>query len=356
MELSDSITDVKQITPEELTKRLVQNGFIRSGQVISVEKTDSFGSTAAKWDRLTIVFSDDYDGDVPNKLALKVYRKGWFGGGVIEWTFYNELASSTPGVSVCPVYDGGIDHENRDCHFLLADLSETHVDHPPKEGLQPYEAVVEELLKYHIHWWNDSQLKEWPFYNRHGGPLRMAQAIAEEDVRESCRDFKKDLDNFVKKSGDELEPFWIETTEKVIEKYPDAFLARVLDSPNITLLHGDAHLWNLFYPKDPETDKLILSDWETYKRGLGVYDLAYLLVHGTSGRRKLEHGLMDFYYRGLIDGGISHYSREDFEYDFRLSVISCVFCPLIWKRVFSMCSAVEAYVDWNCAEILDSFI
>ena len=138
----------------------------------------------------------------------------------------------------------------------------------------------------------------------------------------------------------------------MIENYPDAFLARVSDSPNITLLHGDLHLWNLFYPKNVETGQLILSDWETYKRGLGAYDLAYLMVHGTSDRKQYESRLMDFYYTGLIDGGITGYSREDFEYDYRLSVIACVFCPLIWKRAFSMRSAMKAYADWNCKELL----
>jgi thiamine kinase-like enzyme len=57
---------------------------------------------------------------------------------------------------------------------------------------------------------------------------------------------------------------------------------------NLTLLHGDAHLWNLYYPKDPETDRIILFDWETIKRGLGAYDLAYLLIHGTSVRYVLQ--------------------------------------------------------------------
>ena len=217
---------------------------------------------------------------------------------------------------------------------------------------RPHEQVVAELLKYHVRWWNDPRLETWPFYVRQGGPLRMAQAIAEEDVHASCRAFDPALRDFVKEAGDELQPSWIETTERVIAKYPDVFLARVSGGRNITLLHGDAHVWNLFYPKNCETDVLIPFDWETFKRGIGAYDLAYMLVHGTSGRRQIESGLMDRYYEGLIAGGISDYSRDEFEYDFRLSIISCVFCPLIWKRVISMKFAMEAYVDWGCEELL----
>ena len=180
----------------------------------------------------------------------------------------------------------------------------------------------------------------------------MAQAIAEEDVQANCRAFEPALEDFVKEAGDELQPSWIETAERVIAKYTEVFLARVSSGQNVTLLHGDAHVWNLFYPKNTATDRLILFDWETYKRGIGAYDLAYMLVHGTSGRRQIESELMNKYYDGLISGGISGYSRDEFEYDFRLSIISCIFCPLIWKRVISMRFAIEAYEDWGCEELL----
>ena len=352
MELSDPVTNVKQIPPAALTERLVRNGFIRSGRVISVEKTDSFETSAAKWDRLTVEFSDDYDGDVSDAIVLKVFRKGWFGGGVLEWAFYNELAPRTPGAQVCPVYDGGIDHENKICHLIMADLSRTHTEPPMNAKDRPHDQVVAELLKYHVRWWNDPRLETWPFYVRHGGPLRMAQAIAKEDVHANCRAFEPALEDFVKEAGDELQPAWIETAERVIAEYPEVFLARVSSGQSITLLHGDAHVWNLFYPKNTATDRLILFDWETYKRGIGAYDLAYLLVHGTSGRRQIESELMNLYYDGLIIGGISGYSRDEFEYDFRLSIISCIFCPLIWKRVISMKFAIEAFVDWGCEDLL----
>ncbi|MDE3000042.1 MAG: phosphotransferase [Gemmatimonadota bacterium] len=352
MDLSDPIADVKGITQAELTDRLVRNSFIRSGWVISVEKGDSFETSAAKWDRLTVAFSDDYDGDVSNALVLKVFRKGWFGGGVLEWEFYNELAPKTPGTHVCPVYDGGIDHTNKICHLIMADLSGTHTEPPMNAKDRPHEQVVAELLKYHVRWWNDPRLETRTFYVRHGGPLRMAQAIAKEDIYVNCRAFEPALRDFSKDAGDELLPSWIETTERVIAKYPEVFHARVSGGQNITLLHGDAHVWNLFYPKNAATDRLILFDWETYKRGIGAYDLAYMLVHGTSGRRQIESGLMNQYYQGLIAGGISSYSHDEFIRDFRLSIISCVFCPLIWKRVISMKFAMEAYEDWGCEELL----
>ncbi|NKB70316.1 MAG: phosphotransferase [Candidatus Latescibacteria bacterium] len=355
MHVSTAIVDVKQVTPSLLTDRFRRNGGLTVGAVEGVEKTDSFGSSAAKWDRLKLSFTADYQGAVPEHLLLKIYRKGWFGGGLIEQIFYDELAAQTPAASVCPVYDFGLDQAAKDCHFLLADLAVTHTDSPPDKSLQTYTAIVEELLKYHIHWWNNPRLEKWPFMQQAGGPLRMAQAIDEADVRDSCKDFGRALAPFAQALGDDLDPAHLALLERIIERYPDAFLKRVADSPHITLLHGDAHLGNLYYPKDPTTHQMVLLDWETYKRGLGAYDLAYLLIHATSGRDRehLQGPLLDFYYQRLTAAGISGYSRADFDYDFRLSVIACTFCPIIWKRTFALGSAMRAYAEWECDELLD---
>lgn len=352
MELSEPITDFKQVTPDLLTDRLTRNGFLMAGSVTAVERTDSFGSSAAQWDRLKITTSDDYEGSVSEAIVLKVYRKGWFWGGVAEWTFYNELAPATPGVSVCPVYDCGIDRESQGCHYIMPDLSVSHTEPPKDNKDRPFEDVVRELVKYHAEWWNHPRLEEWPFQVSPGGPLRMAAAVKAEDIRESAEKFKRSLKEFVKSTDEEIDPRWIAITERVIERYPDVFIERISDSSSITMLHGDAHLWNYYYPKDPTTGSLILFDWETYKRGLAPYDLAYLLVHGTSGRRELEKHLMTFYYDELISAGVTGYGKDQFEYDFRLSVIACGFCPLIWKRMFSFRSAMEAYEDWDCRELL----
>ena len=138
----------------------------------------------------------------------------------------------------------------------------------------------------------------------------------------------------------------------MIERYPEVFIERISDPNGITLLHGDAHLGNYYYPKNPDRDSLILFDWETYKRGLAAYDLAYLMVHGTRGRAELEPRLMVFYYDTLTAMGVRGYSREQFEYDYRLSVATCTFCPLVWKRPWSFRRAMRAYEDWDCEELL----
>ena len=179
----------------------------------------------------------------------------------------------------------------------------------------------------------------------------MAAAVSEDNIRKHCVEFEEHLRKFADEKGDDLEAAWIEKMEYVIPRYVDVFSSRVSDLKNTTLLHGDLHLWNFVYPKDTAPNRLILLDWETYKRGLGPYDLAYLLVHGTSGRLEVEANLKELYYSRLTDQ-VSGYPKEAFEYYYRLSIVSTTFCPLFWKRPFPMRSAIDAYSDWDCDESL----
>lgn len=350
MDLSEPISSIEQLTAESLTERLRSSGFLSEGHVVSIESTEQFDSSAALWERLVVEYSSDYVGTASEAMLLKLYRDGWFGGGVVEWTFYNELAAQTPDASVCEVYDCGIDKENRVCHFILEDVSVTHTLAPPKDE-RPYEDAIREFGKYHVRWWGDERLNEWPFAGMPGGPLRMAAAVAPEKIRESAQKFEDSLKGCVD-TMDDFDPEWTATIERVIQRYPEVFIERIADSNGVTMLHGDAHLWNYAYPKDPSTHRMILMDWETFKRGLAPYDLAYMLVHGTSNRKDDEDRLMTFYYDEVLTPKVDGYSREQFEYDYRLSVAACVFCPLIWKRVFSFKSAIGAYRDWDCEGLL----
>ena len=80
MEQSDPITSVDALTPKSLTDRLSRNGFLEAGEVLSIEETDPFDSSAAFFKRPTITYSEDNVGSASDDMMLKPYREGWFGG------------------------------------------------------------------------------------------------------------------------------------------------------------------------------------------------------------------------------------------------------------------------------------
>ena len=159
----------------------------------------------------------------------------------------------------------------------------------------------------------------------------MADAATPEIIRTYCQYWRKTLlPQFADKAQDELPQEIFDFVLHTINSWERLYAERIKDNKALTLLHGDLHHWNLFYPKNPEIDGLYFGDWETYKRGIGPYDLCYLVGGDSSPQRhEIEKDLLRYYYDGLVDGGVLGYSWEGCVYDYRLLLPS--FLRLVCK-------------------------
>ena len=76
---------------------------------------------------------------------------------------------------------------------------------------------------------------------------------------------------------------------KLYERFLDAaprLLERYDARRNVTLIHGDAHVWNVFLPRDGGDD-LRLFDWDGWRIGVAAGDLAYMMaLHWYPDRRR----------------------------------------------------------------------
>jgi hypothetical protein len=108
-----------------MTGRLRGNGHLPVGAVCRVTLGDPFESTAACWTPLELEY-DGADEGSPRHLLYKLYREGWYGGGVHETVFYADFVArmSDPPVGVC--YDSGHDDQSKTCYLVLQDISKTH--------------------------------------------------------------------------------------------------------------------------------------------------------------------------------------------------------------------------------------
>ena len=76
-------------------------------------------------------------------------------------------------------------------------------------------------------------------------------------------------------------------------------------------------------------------------------------------RARLEPGLLKQYYERLIAQGVSGYSWDDFQYDYRASIIRCLFFLIVnwlsarereyWDRIER---GMRAFEQWGCMELL----
>lgn len=353
------IASAEQITPQWLTKRFQQKGHLSQHSVIDVQVDETFESTAAFFTRLKVTYSTESEHRPHTDLIFKNYKEGWFGGGIAESVFFNEIVAQMPDPPVFRCYDFDYDRDSRHCYFIFEDASVTHTETPPKaEGrftVALYKQVIDQLLKFHTQWWEHPRISQADFLRGKGGPLRMADAATPEIIRIYCEHWREELlPQFVDKAQDELPQEVFDFAHHAVNGWERLYTERIKDNKALTFLHGDLHHWNLFYPKNPETDGLYFVDWETYKRGMGPYDLCYLVGGDSSPQRhEIEKDLLRYYYDGLVKGGILGYSWEDCVYDYRLSVIATLFPPIGWQSAFRFKLRYVHFQNWNCQELLD---
>ena len=129
-----------------------------------------------------------------------------------------------------------------------------------------------------------------------------------------------------------------------------------------TLAHGDAHVWNLLYPRDVAASSIHLIDWDAWRIGRGAFDLAYMMaVHWYPERRaRLEAPLIERYHAGLLAHGVTDYSLDRLWEDYRLGVIGHLSTP-VWQQSYGLHPAIwwphlhrmlAAFEDLDCAALL----
>jgi hypothetical protein len=85
-----------------------------------------------------------------------------------------------------------------------------------------------------------------------------------------------------------------------------------------TVIHGDARIGNMLFPTGPR-GRFVLFDWQAVRQGRAAFDLAYFFVLSlTPEQRRLhEARALDDYHRLLLAGGVTGFSREQLEDDYR---------------------------------------
>ncbi len=351
-------SDSDYLDPGWLTSRLCEQGHLPSGEALSITPGQSFESTAAYLTPLTVTYSRDAPASAPHQLIVKVYREDWYGGGRAEAVFYQEFVAAMPAAPVVPCYDVTIVPKHRYCRFVFQDISKTHAPPAGIPGQARLEEIVDGLLQFHTQWWEHPRINRSYFLGEAGGPLRMVHATKESTFRTYCQHIARGFRDFADGLGDELPGEWRQLCERAIAVWPSLFLKRVSAGKALTFVHGDFGLWNIYLPHDAQTHRLCILDWETYKRSIGVYDLAYMLVTADylgepDISSRMEVQLLRRYHEGLLAHGIADYDWEACRYDYRLSVIANLFPPVGWQRLSSLRAAITAFHRWDCAELLD---
>jgi thiamine kinase-like enzyme len=328
---------------EHLTAVLRRAGVLMDGRVRAVEVLSARPTILSRIIRLRL----DYDGapgNAPPSLILKTVHPerrgaGW-NAGRREVAFYNQVAGATPRRVVPHCFEGHWKEEAGEptWHLLLEDLTDTHAA-PTAWPVPPTTAQRERILRawaqFHAAWWDNPRLGSsvgaWTDGDGMNGHL---QRFAEE--------FKR----FTDRLGDRLSRERRELYERLLAAGLRLH-ERHLSHRHLTIVHGDAHFWNCFVPKDDGGGDVLLFDWDSWRIDTATDDLAYMMARHwyPNLRQRAEQAALDHYHAELVANGVRGYDRAALADDYRLSVLWHIQIP-VWQASIN----IPPVIWWNNLE------
>jgi Ecdysteroid kinase-like family len=342
---------------EYLTAVLRKAGALANGRVRSVEPENPHDTILSHIVRLKLTYEGDASG-APPSLFLKTARSdrldpSWVAGRQ-EVAFYTQIAPRMPVGIVPHCYDADWNAETNEWRLLLEDLTATHVTTttwPVPPTSDQCRTIVESLARVHAKWWDDPSLG-----------VSAGTWVDADTLDRSRRTLSDHLARFNDRFGDCIPLERRELYHRLLDAAP-RLRQRYLSHRNVTIVHGDAHVWNCQLPRDGEGAGARFFDWDSWHIDVATSDLAYMMaMHWYPDRRRqFERPLLDHYHETLQAHGVAGYDRDALEDDYRLSVLlrsttpvwqwAAGIPPVIWwnnlERIFM---AVD---DLGCRALLD---
>jgi thiamine kinase-like enzyme len=345
------------VTPDRLTMVLRRAGVLAGGKVIDVAAESSRDMPISRVTRLRLTYGPGADG-APSHIFFKTEREDIDERvrelGRKEVGFYQVVAAGTPAGLLPRCYDGVAD-PGRPWQLMLEDLSASHEtlgEWPLPPSLERFQAVVDAHARFHAAWWDDERL----------GVSVGAFADEAGVFDRQLATFEKDFAAFVDRLGDRLSTDRKRVYERLFAAAP-RLLDRYRSHRNLTIIHGDAHVWNALLPRTLAADDVRLIDWDAWHVDTATDDLAYMIaVHCyPDWRRRHERPMLRRYHNALVAGGVRDYSFDALSQDYRLSALWQIVTPMWqaqhgigawvwWNHLDRIMSAVH---DLGCLDLLD---
>ena len=350
--MSEIISQIEQVTPAWLTRRLRQTGVLAQGRVATIQVLESSTSNPSTHYRLAVQYTPaNIDG--PGALFLKIANEDFPWKDDSEVLFYNTLVPAmkmTYSDKVWPFvrcYDAAFDPASKLNHVLLEDMSATHFRAndmmPPTDVL--CEQVIDAYARFHAHWWMH------PWLGR-----RVGRYLSGNEIDGFERAGREKFAQTVAETQKQLSPAESAMLHRAVSAWPRRRRERVVSGQGVTLVHRDPHPQNFLYPKDPASDCVKLIDWQSWRIDTGADDLAYLMAFHwpLNARERLERALLKRYHNRLVEWSVQDYTWDDCQYDYRASI--CRFLSILflaksgnWDRIRR---GLGAFAVWECRNIL----
>ncbi|HEY2538137.1 MAG TPA: phosphotransferase [Stellaceae bacterium] len=329
----------KAAQAEHLTGALRRCGALSDGYVTAVVIESSRDTILSRIIRLRL----SYDGALaytPRSLILKTglpeRPEVHWNSGHRETAFYQQVGAVMSARVVPRCFEAAADVDAKMWHLLLEDLTDSHFtlgNWPLPPTLEQSKQIITARARFHAEWWDDPRLGasvgNWSTHDSQYFEL-LSQKVAW----------------FADLIGERLSPERRDFYRRLIDAGP-RLTRRYHSHRNVTVVHGDAHVWNVFLPRADGGDGVRFFDWDAWRLGTGTDDLAYMMaLHWyPDHRRRDELKLLDHYHMTLSASGVAGYDRRALDDDYRLSVLWQTTIP-VWQAAYD----IPSWIWWHHLE------
>ena len=351
------ITSPNKITPEWLTDKLREGGYLPYFRVTDVRVLVTHESATATLYTLRIKYSDvGVARKMPESMILKVYQTGYENADK-EVTFYSRILPAmreeygSADLFIVEGYDAYYDVGEDRSHILIEGMSKNFKKHfepiPPTK--RHMTQVADALAKIHAYWWEDKRLGD-----------TIGIAWTEDKIDKMLDQQHSAYETFLADGSIVLQPRQREILNIVAGRIPSKRKQRLVDGDARTLIHSHLIPDNFLYSHNASR----ILDWKYWRLGLAIEDLAYMMpFYWSAQKRKFEEPrLLKRYWGELNRLGVKGYSYDDLMLDYRVS-IGLILGQLIgtWRKEYwkkgswslwnTIVMGMQAFDDFNVEEL-----
>lgn len=304
------------ITPQWLTEHLRACGALEAGAVEAVRASANTRWNVAETAFLSLRYTPHSKGDLPESCFAKITTQADPLEHLLpgEYAFYT--APETAELPVPRCYVALRDPATGGTVLLLEDMRPTHeaTAWPLPPALPRCEAAIRALAQIHAASWT-----------RHADAAALSKR--EEQLAAQVQTL---LPPFLDATGDRLSTQRRALLAAACAQYASLKQRRLTSDAPLCRIHGDAHFWNVLYPKDAERGGCVLIDWEDWRIDFAASDLALMIALHWYPERRARHEtpLLRAYHDALCEAGVEGYSLDALRADYRLAHLCNAIIPI----------------------------
>ena len=239
-----------------------------------------------------------------------------------EYYFYTNIANKI-NINI-PFFYGVIKHDDVNVGIVLENLLEKKYKINLNLNLESIDVtlkIVNRMAKFHSHFWNKDLKKMFP-------------ELKNTNDNTFCPFFT----DFINERYELFKNKWFKIlnknqTDKCNEMYNNfSIIQQKFSTDNhLTFIHGDIKSPNIFYDLENDYEPYFI-DWQHCSIGKGVQDLVFFMIESFDiiNIKSIFHLTKYYYYKKLIENGVTDYSFQEYENDLYDAICYIPFFTSIW--------------------------